>query len=39
MHMRKMHIDIQIKAANLYIAPICMYSRLGVGLYGPYTYI
>ena len=31
-----MHIHIQIKAENIYMVSIYMYSRLGVGLYGPY---
>ena len=31
-----MHIHIQIKAENIYMASIYMYSRLGLGLYGPY---
>ena len=28
-----------MKAANIYIAPIYMYARLGLGVYGPYTCI
>ena len=35
----KMHINIQVKAENIYIAPIYMYARLELGVYGPYTYI
>ena len=34
-----MHIHIQIKAENIYIASIYMYARLGLGVYGPYTCI
>ena len=31
-----MHIHIQIKAANIYIGFIYMYSRLVLVIYGPY---
>ena len=34
-----MHIHIQMKAANIYIASIYMYARLGLDVYGPYTCI
>ena len=34
-----MHIYIQIKAENIYMASIYMYARLGLGIYGPYTCI
>ena len=34
-----MHIHIQMKAENIYMAYICMYSRTGLGLYGPYICI
>ena len=31
-----MNTHIQVKAENLYMASIYMYTRLGLGLYGPY---
>ena len=34
-----MHVHIQIKAENIYIAYIYMYARLVLGLYGPYICI
>ena len=34
-----MHNNGQMKAENIYMAPIYMYSRLGLGVYGPYIYI
>ena len=34
-----MHIHMQMNAANIYMAYIYMYSRLGLGVYGPYTCI
>ena len=34
-----MHINIQIKAKKIYMAPIYMYTRLRLGLYGPYICI
>ena len=34
-----MHIYIQMKAENRYKASIYMYEKLGLGVYGPYTYI
>ena len=34
-----MHIHMQIKAANICMAYIYMYARLGLGVYGPYTCI
>ena len=34
-----MHINIQMKAANIYMAPMYIYARLGLGLYGPYICI
>ena len=33
-----MHINIQMKAGNIYMAPIYMYARLLLGIYGPYIY-
>ena len=35
----KVHIHIQMKAANIYMGSIYMYARLGLGLYGPYICI
>ena len=35
----KVHIHKQIKAANIYMGSIYMYTRLGLGVYGPYTCI
>ena len=34
-----MHIHMQMKAANIYMAYIYMYARLGLGVYGSYTRI
>ena len=34
-----MHKNNQMKAANIYMAPIHMYARLGLGLYSPYVSI
>ena len=34
-----MHIDSQIKAENIYIAPIYMYTRLRLGVYRLYIYV
>ena len=34
-----MHIHMQMNAANIYMAYIYMYTRLGLGVYGPYTCI
>ena len=34
-----MYIHMQMKAANIYMAYIYMYARLGLGVYGPYTCI
>ena len=34
-----MHIHIQMKAENIYMASIYMYARLGLGFYGPYMCI
>ena len=31
-----MHIHIQMKVENIYMASMYMYSRLLLGLYGPY---
>ena len=33
------HIHMQMKEANIYMAYIYMYARLGLGIYGPYTCI
>ena len=33
------HIHMQMKEANIYVAYIYMYARLGLGVYGPYTCI
>ena len=35
----KMHINIQIKAENIYMASIYMYTRLVLGSYGLYICI
>ena len=34
-----MYGKCQIKAANIYMVPIYMYSRLGLGVYSLYIYI
>ena len=34
-----MHIHMQMKAANIYMAYIYMNAGLGLGVYGPYTCI
>ena len=35
----KVHIHIQMKAENIYMGSIYMYSRLVFGVYSPYTCI
>ena len=35
----KVHIHMQMKAENIYMVYIYMYSRLVLGVYGPYTCI
>ena len=34
----KMHINIKMKTKNIYMAPIYMYDRLGLGVYSLYIY-
>ena len=34
-----MHEISQMKTVNIYMVPIYMYAKLGLGVYGPYIYI